>query len=313
MPRADYITLDLANKTEREYIIKDLSGITIGRVYILDLDKQKKYCLSRIKLYKNHRESYNYLSNTIELMLKSLFNKMNIDKINFLVEEDMTVDPFIDYGFELEGFLHNNINNNGKYKSELIFGIDIFTYKSNMVDKKFCIYGDRIYLKILTPEHSEDMLNYCLRNKAHLKPYEPKREESYYTLEVQRQGLLDGYKQFLNGKSVSFGIFKDYSLIGKIRLSNIVMGIFKNANIGYSMDEKEQGKGYMKEAVKLAIDYGFSNMDIHRIEASAMLENIKSQKVLNACGFKRLGINENYLYINGEWKDHITFYKIKSE
>ena len=28
------------------------------------------------------------------------------------------------------------------------------------------------------------------------------------------------------------------------------MGVFKNAFIGYSMDEKEQNKGYMKEAVK---------------------------------------------------------------
>ena len=39
------------------------------------------------------------------------------------------------------------------------------------------------------------------------------------------------------------------------------------------IDENEQGKGYMKEAVKLAIDYAYDELELHRIEASTMVSN----------------------------------------
>ncbi len=94
------------------------------------------------------------------------------------------------------------------------------------------------------------MLDFHLRNREFLKSFEPSREESFYTLDSQKRTLTESYKQFLNGNGINFGIYKKDKLIGKIRISNIVMGVFKNAFIGYSMDEKEQGKGYMKEAVR---------------------------------------------------------------
>jgi len=108
------------------------------------------------------------------------------------------------------------------------------------------------------------------------------------------------------------GIYKNNKIIGKIRISNIVMGVFKNAFIGYSMDEKEQNKGYMKESVKLAVAYAFKELELHRMEATTLIDNEKSQRVLKNCGFKELGISEKYLYINGEWRDHMVFYKVKS-
>ena len=52
--------------------------------------------------------------------------------------------------------------------------------------------------------------------------------------------------------------------------------------------------------------------ELHRIEASALVDNEKSIGVLKSCGFKMLGINENYLLINGKWRDHVTYYTIKN-
>ena len=99
--------------------------------------------------------------------------------------------------------------------------------------------------------------------------------------------------------------------IGKVQISNIVLGIFKSAFVGYSIDVEYQGQGYMKEALNLVLEYAFIDMELHRIEASTLIDNLRSQGVLMGCGFKKLGINEKYLYINGEWRDHITFYKTK--
>ena len=110
---------------------------------------------------------------------------------------------------------------------------------------------------------------------------------------------------------MDFGIFKNNKLIGKIKISNIVYGIFKNGIIGYSIDKDECGKGYMKESLNAIVDYSFQELGLHRLEASALLDNERSRRVLISCGFKELGINENYLFINGKWRDHITYYKIK--
>ncbi|HCW74682.1 MAG TPA: hypothetical protein DHM90_13870 [Clostridiaceae bacterium] len=50
---------------------------------------------------------------------------------------------------------------------------------------------------------------------------------------------------------------------------------------------------------------------LHRLEASTLLDNHKSQNVLKRLGFKEMGINEKYLYINGKWQDHYTFSLIR--
>ena len=109
------------------------------------------------------------------------------------------------------------------------------------------------------------------------------------------------------------GIFKEDKLIGKIKLSNIVYGSLKSGILGYSIDKEEQGHGYMRESVNLFLKYIFEECDLHRVEASAMVDNIKSRNVLSGCGFKLVGVNEKYLLINGRWKDHATYYLIKED
>lgn len=305
------VSLALVKGSEREYIIKDLIGITLGRIYIVELDKENKYCLFRLKYYKNRDKSYDYLYDTLELMLISLFKNMGLNKVNVAVDEEVNTEPFIHIGFELEGFIQNSIFKAGEHKSELLFGIDAYNYENGLINRKLYLKGKNIELNVLTPEHAKEMTEYCQRNKEYLRPFEPLRDEIYYTIECQRRILMDSYKQFLNGKNISFGIFENNMLVGKIKISNIIMGGFRSATIGYSIDEQHQGKGYMKEAVRLVVKYAFEEMELHRIEASTLLDNVKSQKVLKANGFKELGMNEKYLFINGEWKDHIIFYKTK--
>ena len=110
---------------------------------------------------------------------------------------------------------------------------------------------------------------------------------------------MESYKQLMNGSSYDFGIYKNDYLIGKIKLSNIVSGVFKSGIIGYSIDKDFQGKGYMKEAVMLVLKYAKEELDLHRIEASVLVDNDRSKGVLIGCGFKEIGLNEKYLFING--------------
>jgi ribosomal-protein-alanine N-acetyltransferase len=60
----------------------------------------------------------------------------------------------------------------------------------------------------------------------------------------------------------------------------------------------------MSRALKLAVRYMFSIQNIHRIMASYMPRNQRSEAVLNRLGFKREGFAKDYLLIDGKWEDH---------
>lgn len=291
-----------------EFIVKDVYGISIGRFNFLEINESNKFALCRVSFYKDDIELHLEYKKSLEIIIESLNKNKDITKISIIAHEDINSKIFGELGFKLEGIMYNSVNNLEKQNSEIIFGLDYTEYKKVECLNVFRLKGKRVELKVLTPEDTEDVLSYYKRNKKHLEPFEPDREENYYTKKVQSEYLIEGYKQFLNNQSVSFGMYLNKEMIGKIRISNIVLGVFKNAFIGYSLDEKYQGCGYMKEAVEMVIDYAFNDLGLHRIEASTLVENIKSERVLLACRFKEIGISEDYLFINGKWRDHKIFY-----
>ena len=311
MPQTLGISILKSPGNSNEYIIKDKDKINIGRFIIMDLNEEHRKCDIKFKFYRVNDQDL--LIETLKLVLKAVFNEIRVNKINIFISELIPVSPFLDLGFVLEGIFNENIYSQGNYFSELSMGINRSDYNYGNRISLVNIEGRDFNIKLLAPEHAQNLLDYYIRNKKHLEPFEPLRDNSFYTYEVQKNILSDSYRQFLNGTAVDLGIFKDDYLIGKLKLSNIVYGIFKSGILGYSIDKDEQGKGYMKEAVNLVVNYAFEDLDLHRVEASALVDNEPSKHVLIGCGFKELGINKKYLYINGGWKDHITYYKVRGD
>lgn len=306
------VSIEPIGKSDFEYSIKDYLKLNIGKINVINLDRENKSCSLRLKFFKTEKKEL--LRDSLINIASYFFEKEKFYKINLYVSEDMPINSLLLVGFELEGVLSDSLIVSGAHKSELVFGLNMYDYRiKNRKPSIIELKGSNIEVKNLTPDNAQEMLDYYIRNFNHLKEFEPQKDRSFYTYEVQYSILMESYKQLIDGTGIDLGIFKDNKIIGKIRISNIVYGVFRNAFIGYSMDEKEQGKGYMKEAVKLVLQYAFSELELHRIEATAMVENTKSQRVLRSCGFKELGISEKYLFINGEWKDHVVFYNVNSE
>lgn len=310
MKEKSNIHIEVLKGVNNEYLIKDAAGINAGRFIIFDINKENKRCSLRISFYK--KDNLELLESSLNIIISSIFKDQSLHKINIYTANNLQLEAFINCGMELQGILVDNIFLEGHYENELVFGIDAVKYKALKINNTVNINDSNIILKILGPHNAEELLQYYIKNKNHLKNFEPFREEKFYTLEAQKNLLSESYRQFLMGNSYDFGIFIKDKFIGKVKLSNIVYGVFKNAILGYSMDENFQGKGYMTEAVSLVCQYAFEELELHRIEASTLVDNIKSQKVLKHCGFTELGLNKNYLYINGKWQDHITFYRCQA-
>ncbi|NFG63337.1 MULTISPECIES: GNAT family protein [unclassified Clostridium] len=305
------VKIEVSKLSKKEYIIKDKSDIIIGRFYIIEFADSSKKCDIKLNFYKACK--CELLKETLKLILRAVFKDLNIFKINIKTVEGIEISSFLDLGFTLEGIFSENQYHEGEFLDELSFGITRTEYNHKIKSLFIELKGKNIVLRNLTPGNANDLLEYYIRNKEYLAPFEPNRDNNFYTLDGQRDILNESYRQFLNGSSIEVGIFKNDNFIGKIKVSSLVFGSFKNGILGYSIDKLEQGHGYMKEAVNLFIDYLFTEEDLHRVEASALLENEKSKGVLKGCRFNELGINKKYLFINGQWKDHVTYYITKEE
>jgi [ribosomal protein S5]-alanine N-acetyltransferase len=79
------------------------------------------------------------------------------------------------------------------------------------------------------------------------------------------------------------------------------------AEIGYALHPEHQGIGLMQEALNAVLDYGFTVMNLHSVEANVNPNNAASINLLQRNGFMREGMfRENYFY-NGKFLDSAIY------
>jgi len=109
------------------------------------------------------------------------------------------------------------------------------------------------------------------------------------------------------GTGFGFGIFVDGVFCGEINLSTVQRGPFQSAYVGYWMDERQAGRGYMPEAVVVLARFAFEDLHLHRIQVSIIPRNKASRRVMDKLGLREEGTAERYLEINGVWEDHVRY------
>ncbi|OBZ15298.1 acetyltransferase [Bacillus sp. FJAT-27264] len=165
-----------------------------------------------------------------------------------------------------------------------------------------------IYLSPLALKDAEELLALRLRNRIAHQPFEPKRDDDFFTLEAQQQHISLRTADAEQDRAYMFGIYAlDGKLIGQITLSNVARGVAQYADLGYFIDKDTEGKGYMTAAVRLVLEYAFRALGLHRVQAGILLHNEGSRRVLKKNGFQAEGVARKYLKINGEYQDHQTF------
>lgn len=169
--------------------------------------------------------------------------------------------------------------------------------------------GERCYLRILQEEDARIFTDIVKENRQYWSVFEPRQEPSFYTIARQRDRIRESLYQMQSRREYNFGIFDIFSnrLIGHISLYNIKRLPFSSGFIGYSIDEHEIGRGIATEAVRLATNFAFDTIALHRIEAYVSPENHGSIAVLEKSGYVREGLLRQLLYINGVWKDHYMY------
>ena len=106
---------------------------------------------------------------------------------------------------------------------------------------------------------------------------------------------------------------EDQQLLGALTLDNIRRGPAQTGTYGYWIGAAFARQGYMREAILALTHHAFTRMDLSRIEAACLPENLPSRGVLERCGFKYEGVAQSYLQINGRWRNHVLYANLRGD
>ena len=149
-----------------------------------------------------------------------------------------------------------------------------------------------------------------VRNREHLAPWDPVRPEAFFTPEGQAANIAERlalHEQGLFSNHLIIGPQGD--IVGRANIQNIVRGTMQGGTLGYWVDRGHLRRGLAKASVEFLEERALE-LGLHRLEAGTMVENVASQRVLEACGYEQYGLAPKLLFLNGAWRDHVLFQKL---
>ncbi|MBS1771647.1 MAG: GNAT family N-acetyltransferase [Bacteroidetes bacterium] len=173
------------------------------------------------------------------------------------------------------------------------------------------IETERLTLQLLTPAHYEYLFKHCSKEEA--MQYVGWENENDYDVD---------YKKYTNGGFVTwrstflFFLLKDKvsgRLLGRCAYHNY-QAMHKRSEIGYDIKkEEDKNKGYMKEALKAILKYGFEELKLNRVEAFIGPHNIPSRRLVEGYGFVIEGQLRQHFCYNDVLQDSVVYALLASE
>jgi ribosomal-protein-alanine N-acetyltransferase len=99
-------------------------------------------------------------------------------------------------------------------------------------------------------------------------------------------------------------LLPDGGLAGVVNVSEIVLGSFRSAYLGYYGLVPHGGRGAMRAGMALVLTELFGAAGLHRVEANIQPGNRSSIALVRALGFRCEGYSPCYLKVGGRWRDH---------
>jgi [ribosomal protein S5]-alanine N-acetyltransferase len=161
--------------------------------------------------------------------------------------------------------------------------------------------GRRAFLRPPTVRDRDDFLALVRSSRARLRPWvDPPADRRAFAAYLRRS-RRPTERAFLVCRR------DDGAITGVINVSQISLGGFRSAYLGYYAGSRFMGKGYMSEGLRLVLRHAFSELGLHRLEANIQPANRASIRLVRRLGFRREGFSPRYLKVFGRWRDHVRW------
>ena len=184
-----------------------------------------------------------------------------------------------------------------------------------LLRRGFRIETDRMTLR--PPEHSDFRAWTDLRraSRAFLQPWEPTWAADHLSRKSFTNRVYWAPRSVRGETALPLFMFRRDTgdLLGAITLDNIRRGPAQSGTLGYWTGEAHARHGYMREAIEGVVHHAFHRLDLSRIEAACLPENVASRGLLERSGFKYEGVAQSYLQINGRWRTHVLYAALRMD
>ncbi|OGO50978.1 MAG: GNAT family N-acetyltransferase [Chloroflexi bacterium RBG_16_68_14] len=85
------------------------------------------------------------------------------------------------------------------------------------------------------------------------------------------------------------------------------------ADIGYELAPECWGRGYATEAARAMVDFGFRELELHRISSWCIADNVASARVLERLGLRQEGRLRENEYFKDRWWDTLLYGLLRSQ
>lgn len=152
-------------------------------------------------------------------------------------------------------------------------------------------------------------------SRAFLEPWEPVWSHDHLSARSFRNRVTWSDRAIRSGEALPLLIVRvaDDAILGGITLSNIRRHPAEMATLGYWIGKAHARQGYMTEAIEAVVAHAFGAMDLGRVEAACLPDNVPSRRLLERCAFDFEGVARSYLQIDGRWRDHLQFARIRPD
>lgn len=116
------------------------------------------------------------------------------------------------------------------------------------------------------------------------------------------------------GSQLCFGIIPSSAsmVVGTCTLFHLYKAS-RRAEVGFVLGKSSWGRGYMTEALCALLDYGFSTLDMNRVEADTDPRNLAAVKLLERLGFVKEGQLRERWIVDGAKSDSAVYGLLRSE
>ncbi|WP_431122307.1 GNAT family N-acetyltransferase [Flagellimonas flava] len=129
-------------------------------------------------------------------------------------------------------------------------------------------------------------------------------------IEETEQIINDWIAKNNNGESRHFTLKIESAVNGEF-IGLIAMNLgppkFRSAEVWYKLHSNFWKQGYATESLHKLLEFGFSELHLHRIEAGCAVENLGSIRVLEKVGMIREGRKRQVLPLKQGWSDNFHY------
>lgn len=170
------------------------------------------------------------------------------------------------------------------------------------------IATSRLVLRVPDRDDAPAIAGFYRDNRRHLAPWSPAWPDDVFTARFWEEQAAAREADLAAGAACAMFIFERDGarrLVGQLSLTQITRGPAQSCWMGYGLAEWAQGRGFMTEAVRAAVELAFVDMGLHRVHAAYVPHNRRSGAVLRRAGFAVDGYARDFILIDGRWEDHV--------